>query len=155
MREIKFRAWDAENDMMLDFLPGWGSWEVTSTSSNYCGVTLRGATFQVNRTHRYREDPDISNFDQLIWLQYTGLKDKNGVEIYEDDILTGGAVVKWYNELTWDSGGSPHPGFYCEAWCQYKDDGELSYHQGFNIDEYELEVIGNIYENPELLDARP
>ena len=82
---------------------------------------------------------------EVVWLQYTGLKDKNGVEIYEGDITSEG-VVRWFNDLAWDGGGSSHPGFYFERGIYSND---LCYHTGFDED---IEVIGNIYENPELLE---
>ena len=60
--------------------------------------------------------------------QYTGLKDMNGKEIYEGDILTGNKDVYWDNILA-------------------------SFQAGYtgDIRNNEVEVIGNIYENPELL----
>jgi len=83
------------------------------------------------------------------WLQFTGLHDRNGKEIYEGDILKGGAVVGWFNELTWDGGGSNHPGFYCAEWLAWES--ELSYHYLFDE---ETEVIGNIYESPSTNDQK-
>lgn len=81
--------------------------------------------------------------------QFTGLCDKNGKKIFEGDILSDGAVVEWIENLVWDSCGSRHSGFYCKKWTM--DGGsELSWHLGFTN---KIEVIGNIYDNPELLEG--
>lgn len=80
--------------------------------------------------------------------QYTGLKDKSGVEIFEGDIITfdGGQtesrkymLCKWSNEQL------------CYMLFAYKEN--WSYELGDCLLET-LEVIGNIYDNPELLEAR-
>ena len=122
MREIKFRAWDKENGKMI-FNP-----LITdiNSASNYIGLNDLPGKFN-------------DNFIEL--MQYTGLKDKNGGEIYEGDI------VKIYDdfgkdELLIDSVISVPGGFMLKDW-----DSEY----GWPNTEDSVEIIGNIYENPELL----
>ena len=93
-------------------------------------------------------------FDEIELMQYTGLKDKNGKEIYEGDIVK----VKLYKgeEEEYFLGKVEYFGsnFIVDS------DNNSDYHvydlDGFGIDfKYNLEdceVIGNIYENPELLE---
>jgi uncharacterized phage protein (TIGR01671 family) len=81
------------------------------------------------------------------WQQYIGRKDKNDRYIYEGDILDDGGVIEFRDDLNWDSGGSVHSGFFSTKGYEYREDGCLSYH--YQISEHE--VIGHIYENPELL----
>ena len=131
MREIKFRAWF--NDEIHD--------EIVLVDHQYC-VVDKGLGCPLNtgiKGFLSHDDPD----SPMILMQYTGRKDKNGVEIYEGDITNRG-IVEWCECLNWDSGGSPHPGFYFKN----SEDNELEYHLGFDKN---IEVLGNIYENPELL----
>jgi uncharacterized phage protein (TIGR01671 family) len=125
MREIKFRAWHKEAGIMA--------------SKPY--------PINIGRFGFFSEDNQaivIALEPNVILLQFTGLKDKNGKEIYEGDVvkcLNGSqGVFVWSNKLgmwridtTQTIGGWSHPT------------------EGFDGDT--LEVIGNIYENPELLKA--
>ena len=110
MREIKFRVWNKSEKRML----------------NNPTIHLRtDRDFYVYGDFKPLEE-QIGTYELM---QFTGLKDKNGKEIYEGDIVTSynknRCVVEWL-----DGAG----GFLFEQ-C----DAEIN------------EVIGNIYENPELL----
>lgn len=126
-REIKFRAWEKPDE----------------------SVSFQGKMHYDVQDQTYFNDWLYSNDYEV--MQYTGLKDKVGKEVYEGDIVkgfSGNGVVEFFDNLNWDSGGSVHSGFWCKEWCEYKDPGSLSYHDGFG----DCEVIGNIYENPNLLE---
>jgi uncharacterized phage protein (TIGR01671 family) len=119
MRAIKFRAWDSARGQMAPFTTDEEEGDVFRFGGYYWPL---GAALES---------------DQLQVMQFTGLTDKNGKDIYEGD------VVKQFNGLTaeckWDR---QFAGFvYDKEWMV---DVESSHNS--------VEVIGNIHENPELLE---
>ena len=150
MRTIKFRVWDKAINKMVtqenvkEFLDKTISkkWEDEFPYSSdewypaYEILTIFDylKEFQERTIKRY--EPSENRFDIM---QYTGLHDKNGKEIYEEDIVksffvdtdeAGNEIYKYYiMEVKYD-----------EILCSYKIDKFMN-----------LEVIGNIYENKELL----
>lgn len=74
--------------------------------------------------------------DYCKFMQYTGLKDANGVEIYEGDILTGDNCV-WL--VSMNSSG-----------CYVAHHPSITIEFAF-LDDYDFRIIGNIHQNPELL----
>ncbi len=123
MREIKFRAW--------------------------CEKALRK---MIKPDDIYFDEFNCINDqfcnDDYIFMQYTGLKDKNGKEIYEGDILNCFNVWDEYSvngKLKWC-------GYYPAFDVITKNGGHLEEDcHCFTSDQWEFEIIGNIYENPELL----
>jgi len=139
MRTIKFRAWDKKEEKMCFVLElSWFS----SGKPSLIRVTPLGGT-NIERL----------NIETTVILQFTGLKDKNGKEIYEGDILKDDQEelleVK-FGKLPLDKGGDcvcTYQAFYCKCYGKL---GRLPMHECENIGEW-MEVVGNIYENKDLL----
>ncbi len=118
MREIKFRAWDKKEKLMVELY--------SIPLPNVCGEGRGGMS--------------------RVYMQYTDLKDKDGNDIYEGDIIE----TRYYN-------------FIKKHWARWRRKKVITYkkyiwHQGFNIaggtpGKTEYRIIGNIYENPELLQS--
>ena len=120
MREIKFRAWNKQKKEMM---------KVSSISLENKEIAVKDFG-----TYHFFRIKDIE------LMQYTGLKDKNGKEIYEGDIVVlnniendNMCIVRY-----------EHSSYRLEGWSLRED---LS-----NVEGRFLEVVGNIYENKNLLE---
>ena len=128
MRAIKFRAWK--------------SWrKSTMLYSGQFDIKWSAEIGRYQAIDRTRFD---SQWDMPL-MQYTGLKDKNGNEIYEGDILaTSQRDVFFEVVYGWNGDGNTY------GW-NYKS-LKRPKHRIYSMDKPDrLEIIGNIYENPELL----
>ena len=123
MRAIKFKVWDNQLNQ----------WAVEK-DLDYANIL----NFPVN-DYFIKDGHEVVRWS---FLQFTGLYDKNKKKIYEGDI------VKWKTDIDEDYFGGKL-GFTAEI---VKFEGGAFY-PVCTMDEYEFEVIGNIYENPELLKA--
>ena len=115
-RIIKFRAWNKEENKMWSF-----------------DVMDRNKIFALDSNLPHKDFLVIPDGSHIELMQFTGLTDKNGKEIYDGDVVKyreGVYKVDWFEN-----------GFYLFRDVRAK----------FDIWWVETEVIGNIYENPELL----
>jgi uncharacterized phage protein (TIGR01671 family) len=135
-RQIKFRVWDKAKRV---FIPD-GVYGIIATDFGAFGVMLKD-------WGDYRQGEYFYENSQTL-MQFTGLKDKNGEEIYEGDVLQ-------------------HPRFYETPEMSYNpmETGVIIYKdgafrfadgEGLLFEEMEgydgdMEIIGNIYEKPELI----
>lgn len=135
MREIKFRAWDTNRKRMI-----WGP--TVDSEPNASWVLAMASTAP----------------DRIVVMQFTGLKDKNGKDIFEGDIVSvnemaisetdaqkrirGADVVfsDYRGTIEWDEEGADYNITF--------PNGDFL---GFPRHKQEVEVIGNIYEHPSLL----
>lgn len=124
----KYRAWDsAKKEMFKDTF----------------AITESGQVVVVEQ-ESVASSPDYVFVDHLVIMQSTGLADKNGKEIFEGDIVKMSKDV--YSESTYYEVVRHYGGAYrleskqhgCELWLRHTD----------------CEVVGNVYENPELLEDK-
>ncbi len=124
MREIKFRAWDKKEKKMYEVYAIDWSHGVIVTAHLYDGEISR-------KTY-----PNEHYGDRIEFMQFTGLKDKNGKEIYEGDIIEfefNGKKERTYIKMHDENG---------DGYCWW---------MSLPMGKREFEVIGNIYENGDLL----
>lgn len=148
----KFRAWDKETQTMLDV-----------SLIDFKKRVLVGEHWEFGETN-------FINFDDIHLMQSTGLLDKNGKEIFEGDILKFNDEWEDYCQEGYVDGfseginyvliGSKMTYFIFEktkypdsSLFYYVNEEYLTFQEVMEDDELEFEVVGNIYENPELLEV--
>lgn len=134
MRDMKFRAWNKKHKTWFEYRSG--------LAVNLDGVLVCPSS----------DKQLLPVSDEFELSQFTGLHDRNGLEIYEGDIVEGSYIVPLYDE---DMELAPR-----EEWSREKQRGAIIFTNGMfwikgknalggnMYNEFDYEVVGNIYENP-------
>lgn len=128
MRDIKFRAWDKKNKEWISDTDSFFNGMLFNRKVGSVGIDFWSTKFEL--------------------MQYTGLKDQNGKEIYEGDIIINSCIV---------SPTCPHckKKLYAERqpevvkWNDFGHRFDMPYIDAFQT----YLILGNIHENPELLEV--
>ena len=121
MREIKFRAWDKENEKMM---------KVSSLHLENKEISVKE-----NGTFRLFRMQDL--------MQFTGVKDKNGKEIYENDLIS---CNKYKNIVVFFENGC------FKVKYSKNDTTNVTYTLDTFLEKYKCKISGNVYENKNLLE---
>ena len=158
-RETKFRVWDKTNKIMTyppkDIDGIHRGTEVPSfIETGIFAISMNGSPIEIescvnkNYGHCIPSFPSVEVKDDLVLMRYTGMSNRKGVDIYQSDILT----------YQWDNGDSL-TSVVKDGWfyIHYRDESPVSIIGSsisfpYPFEEYDVEVIGNIYENPEMID---
>lgn len=139
MREIKFRGLSSGN---------WVFGDLVKTPNNNYKYAIKDTPYNVNNGKINLIPSEIQNSETI--GQFTGLKDKNGVEIYEGDIVKYGSRI---TQLVFKQE-------FCRFWLIWNDIDGLNRYESLiatygddtgHLSNDSLEVIGNIYQTPDVI----
>ena len=133
MREIKFRAWD-KNDKRIFIDP-----QMIDFYNKKIGYMQYQTEYMTDTS--YSIPVGFEEFEYSELMEWTGLYDKNGEDIYEGDILFESFGEKYY-KVVFENGSFR---------AEFKGDFEEYSFDLIDVVAQGCKIVGNIYENPELL----
>ena len=136
----RFRAWDKIHKTMYD------ADDIIAINFEDKSICVQTIYFEQGLPDS--RDLDYYDFDDVVLMQQTGLRDKNGKEIFEGDILRVTNLSSWLEVVSFNS----NKAMFVSKETKRKIE-ETPLYDLFNTDIFEVEIIGNIYTNPELAEV--
>jgi uncharacterized phage protein (TIGR01671 family) len=167
-REIKFRAWDKKKKKIVtDFVlaptsPSWGAFPIEKAAwlEEYQKIIhdkigciddewkLKLSSFTTS-DYTLTDWANYYGLEEYTIMQFTGIHDKNGKGIYEGDIVKRIAKRSCCGAVEYTIEGVVE--WFCEGWVVRENGDDIGGCAWANQKNEIIEVIGNIFENPELL----
>lgn len=136
----RFRAWDKIHKTMYD------ADDIIAINFEDKSICVQTIYFEQGLPDS--RDSDYYDFDDVVLMQQTGLRDKNGKEIFEGDILRVTNLSSWLEVVSFNEDKAM---FISKEIKREVEETPL--YDLFNTDIFEIETIGNIYTNPKLAEG--
>lgn len=136
----RFRAWNKATKEM------YGADDIIAINFEEKEICVQTIYFEQGLPDS--RDLDYYDFDDIVLMQSTGMRDKNDREIFEGDILKVTNLSSWLEVVSFNS----NKAMFVSKETKRKIE-ETPLYDLFNTDIFEVEIIGNIYTNPELAEV--
>lgn len=136
----RFRAWNKATKEM------YGADDIIAINFEEKEICVQTIYFEQGLPDS--RDLDYYDFDDIVLMQSTGMRDKNDREIFEGDILKVTNLSSWLEVVSFNNNKAM---FVSKEIKREIEESPL--YDLFNTDIFEVEIIGNIYENPELAEV--
>lgn len=137
----RFRAWNKATKEM------YGADDIIAINFEEKEICVQTIYFEQGLPDS--RDLDYYDFDDIVLMQSTGMRDKNDREIFEGDILKVTNLSSWLEVVSFNSNKS----MFVSKETKRKIE-ETPLYDLFNTDIFEVEIIGNIHTNPKLAEVK-
>lgn len=137
----RFRAWNKATKEM------YGADDIIAINFEEKEICVQTIYFEQGLPDS--RDLDYYDFDDIVLMQSTGMRDKNDREIFEGDVLKATNLANWLEVVSFNE----NKAMFVSKETKRKIE-ETPLYDLFNTDIFEVEIIGNIHTNPKLAEVK-